>query len=191
MAIFWWPWATPVPVAALLFVLWFFRDPERTTAAGENALISPADGKVVEIATVDEPNHIEGPATKIAIFMSVFDVHVNRMPAAGTVDWIRHEPGRFLNALRPEASVQNERVLLALHDAEGRPVLVKLIAGLVARRIVCRVRPGDTLSRGRRVGMIKFGSRVEVFTPAGAGLEVTTRLGQKVRAGVTALGVWQ
>ena len=185
------PWLSILFGLLLLFSLWFFRDPERTCAARETALISPADGKVVEIATTDEPEHIGGPSTKIAIFMSVFDVHVNRSPSDATVEWVRHEPGRFLNALKAEAGIENERALVALRDGEGRPMLLKLVAGLIARRIVCRLAPGDRLRRGQRLGMIKFGSRVEVLVPEDGRFHVSARLGQSVRAGKTVLGEWR
>ena len=186
-----WPWACVLLVPALLCVLWFFRDPERSASAPDNALISSADGKIVEIATADEPEHIGRPATRIAVFMSVFDVHVNRAPCGAIVEWIRHEPGRFINALRPQASIENERTLIALRDRKKRPVLVKLVAGLIARRIVCRLEPGAELARGQRLGMIEFGSRVELFVPTDEGFKVTVKLGQRVRAGETILGEWR
>ena len=174
---------------ALLFVIQFFRDPDRRPDAPVNAVIAPADGKVVEVAEADEPHHIAGRARKIAIFMSVFDAHVNRAPVAGKVEWVRREAGGFMNALRPQASIENERMLVALRDEAGRPVLLKLVAGLVARRIVCPLEPGDSVERGERIGMIKFGSRAEVFLPAGDQFKPSVRLGQHVRAGETVLGV--
>jgi phosphatidylserine decarboxylase len=189
-AVIWFPYGVPLPAALLAFVLWFFRDPARVSDAPENALISPADGRVVEIATVDEPELVGGPALKIAIFMSVFDVHVNRMPCDARIKWVRRLPGKFLNALRPDASIENERCLVAL-DASRGPVLLKLVAGLVARRIVCRLKPEEGLQRGQRLGMIKFGSRVEMFLPAGGGFDVAVRLGRKVRAGETVMGHWR
>jgi len=185
------PWLSILFGLLLLFVFWFFRDPARDSQAPENALISPADGRIVEIATSDEPEHIRGPATKIAIFMSIFDVHVNRSPSGARVEWVRHEPGRFRNALTPRASMENERTLVALRDRAERPLLLKLVAGLIARRIVCALAPGDALVRGQRLGMIKFGSRVEVFVPEDANFHVSARLGQSVRAGRTVLGEWQ
>jgi phosphatidylserine decarboxylase len=183
-------WISPVFVLGLLFTLWFFRDPERRSDAPPEALLSPADGKVVEIGAAEEPEFIGGPATKIAIFMSVFDVHVNRSPCDAQVDWTRHEKGQFFNAMGPQASVENERVLVALRH-NGKPLLVKLIAGLVARRIVCPLKPGETLRRGQRLGMIQFGSRVEIFLPRAEKFEPAVRLGQSVRAGRTVLGNWR
>jgi phosphatidylserine decarboxylase len=185
----WMPYATPVPAALLLFVLWFFRDPNRRSEAAKDALIAPADGRVVEIARVEEPEMIGGQASKVAIFMSVFDVHVNRAPYGLRVKWIRRLPGKFLNAIRSDAGIENERCLLAAETDRG-PVLVKLIAGLIARRIVCRLKEGDRLERGQRLGMIKFGSRVEVFVPAEK-FETAVKLGQRVRAGDTVLGHWR
>jgi phosphatidylserine decarboxylase len=177
-------------LACLLFTLWFFRDPERRSDAPPEALLSPADGKVVEIGAAEEPEFVGGPAHKIAIFMSVFNVHVNRSPCDASVEWTRHQDGKFLNAIGPQASVENERVLVALRR-EGKPLLVKLIAGLVARRIVCPLQPGDSLRRGQRLGMIQFGSRVEIFLPRSENFEPAVRLGQSVRAGRTVLGNWR
>lgn len=183
-------WISPLFVLGLLFTLWFFRDPERGSDAPPQALLSPADGKVVEIGAAEEPEFVGGPAHKIAIFMSVFDVHVNRSPCEATVEWTRHQDGKFLNAIGPQASVENERVLVALRR-NGKPLLLKQIAGLVARRIVCPLKPGDSLRRGERFGMIQFGSRVEIFLPRSENFEPAVRLGQTVRAGRTVLGNWR
>ena len=184
------PWAGAVCGLAFCFVLWFFRDPERGVKAAESALIAPADGKVVEIAEVKETHYIHGRAKKVAIFMTIADVHVNRSPCEGRVEWVRHQPGRFLNALGPKASIENECTMIALRDREKRQVLLKLVAGLIARRIICPLRPGDSLRRGQRLGMITFGSRVEVLLPAREDFRVLVQLGQRVRAGVTVLGKW-
>jgi phosphatidylserine decarboxylase len=183
-------WISPVFILGLLFTLWFFRDPERRSDAPPEALLSPADGKVVEIGAAEEPEFIGGPAYKIAIFMSVFDVHVNRSPCEASVEWTRHEDGKFFNAIGPQASVENERVLVALRRGH-KPLLLKLIAGLIARRIVCPLQPGDSLRRGQRLGMIQFGSRVEIFLPRSEKFEPAVRLGQSVRAGRTVLGNWR
>jgi phosphatidylserine decarboxylase len=190
LSAFYAPWISPIFVLGLLFTLWFFRDPERRSDAPHEALLAPADGKVVEIGAAEEPQFVGGPAHKIAIFMSVFDVHVNRSPCDATVDWTRHEDGKFLNAMGPQASVENERVLVALRRG-GRPLLLKLVAGLVARRIVCPLKPGDSLQRGQRLGMIQFGSRVEIFLPRSENFEPVVRLGQSVRAGRTVIGNWR
>lgn len=179
-------------ILALLFTLSFFRDPERQPEGPANAVVSPADGQVVEITEVNEPHFIGGPAHKVAIFMSVFNVHVNRAPVGGTVEWTRRQCGKFLNALGPQASIENECLLVAFRrEGSGKPLLLKLIAGLIARRIVCRLQPGDTLARGQRLGMIKFGSRAEIFLPRNERFEVAVRLGQHVTAGKTVLGIWQ
>ena len=195
-------WISPVFVLGLLFTLWFFRDPERRSDAPPEALLSPADGRVVEIGAAEEPEFVGGPAHKIAIFMSVFDVHVNRSPCDASVEWTRREDGKFLNAMGPQASVENERVLVALRrggpafgsealrQAQGK-LLLKLVAGLVARRIVCPLKPGDLLRRGQRLGMIQFGSRVEIFLPRPENFEPAVRLGQSVRAGRTVIGNWR
>jgi len=185
------PWACILLVPALFFVILFFRDPERVSTASKRALISPADGQVVEIATVEEDEFIERPAIKIAIFMSVFNVHVNRAPCEAKVEWVHHISGRFINAFAANASIENERVLLALRDTKKRPVLIKLIAGLIARRIICRLEAGDALQRGERLGMIRFGSRVEVLVPADAGFDVHVKLNDRVHAGRTSLGEWR
>ncbi len=190
-SLFFFPWAAIAFALAGVFVVWFFRDPERRDGAGETALIAPADGKLVEIADWDEPNHISGAARKFAIFMSLVDVHVNRSPCGARVEWVRHEPGKFMNALEGRAGLENERTMIALRDGEERPVLVQLVAGLIARRIVCPLQPGDAIGRGDRIGMIKFGSRVEVFIPRDGKFRVTARLGERVRAGVSVLGVWE
>jgi len=188
--LFFWPLSILCAIA-LVLVANFFRDPERTPEGGEEAVVSPADGRVVEIARVEEGEHVGGEALKIAIFMNLFDVHVNRMPCAGRVEWVRRVPGRFLNAVRAAASLENERTLVALRDGLNRRVLVKLIAGLIARRVVCPLRGGERLARGQRLGMIKFGSRVEVFLPGDEAFDVRVRVGQAVAAGRTILGEWR
>jgi len=188
-AFFFWPLGLAAGVL-LVPVVNFFRDPARRSSAPPSAFIAPADGRVVEIARTDEPEHIRGPAVKVAIFMSLFDVHVNRMPCAATVEWVRHRPGRFMNAVRSAASLENERTQVAMRDDAGRPLLLQQVAGLVARRIVCPVRNGQRFARGERFGMITFGSRVELFLPEREGPILRVRLGQRVRAGATALGEW-
>ena len=180
-----------LPIVLLALILQFFRDPERLSPAPPAAVLSPADGKVVDISVVDEPEHIGGKAKRIAVFMSVFNVHVNRAPVKGEVEWVRHLPGRFMNAVRSSASLENERLLVALRDEAGRPALLNLVAGFVARRIVCPLAERGTVHRGQRIGMIRFGSRVEVFVPDDDRFEVAVRLGQSVRAGRTVLGEWR
>lgn len=181
---------SPVPSAILVvlagFVIWFYRDPERTLPEGADVIVSPADGKIVEIANAT--HSFTGEAVKVGIFMNAFSVHVNRVPCDGTVDFLEYVPGKKMVAFAPKASEVNERHYVGLLTSYG-PVLMVQIAGLLARRIVCRVRKGDTLLRGERYGMIKLGSRVDIYLPAGVKLSVN--MGDKVYAGKSPLGVMQ
>lgn len=161
-------------LAPLLFTLWFFRDPERTTPADPSLLISPADGRII----VSRPG-------RVSVFMNVFNVHVCRAPAAGRVTMVRHTPGRFVAAFREDAPEANERVRIELERSAAEPLAFTLIAGLVARRIVPRVSPGDRLRAGERVGLIRFGSRVDLELPEGT--EPAVHVGDRVRAGETPL----
>lgn len=167
------------------WVAWFFRDPARMSAAGANAVISPADGKVVALEEVDRPELPGGRALVVSIFMNVFDVHVNRAPLAGRVVSATRVPGGFVPADRPQAREGNERLALGLQTPEGVDILVVQVAGLVARRIECWARPGEVVQRGQRYGMIRFGSRVDVYLPPRARARVA--LGQRVRAGETVI----
>jgi phosphatidylserine decarboxylase len=189
----WFATASPTParltlavVLALvaLWVAYFFRDPDREGPRGDRLVISPADGKVVHITEVHEPAFIRGPAKRISVFMNVFSVHVNRYPVAGTVRYVHYNPGKFLNAAVEKASLENEQSSVGIESPIGR-VLVRQIAGLVARRIVTYSRDGDTVEQGARFGIIRFGSRVDVFVPPHATVKV--RLGARVAAGVTVL----
>lgn len=183
-----WRYAVPglwLPVAVWMPV--FFRDPARSGPRGDHLVLAPADGRVVSLTVVEEPEFIEGPAQRISIFMNVLDVHVNRYPVSGTVAWRAHRPGRFINASFDKASADNERMSLGIRAPRG-PVLVRQIAGLVARRIVTDGRPGDPATQGERLGLIRFGSRVDTFVPAGAVPRV--RVGQRTRAGVTVIAEW-
>jgi len=174
---------------ALGFSVYFFRDPDRWPPEGDGLLLSPADGTVTDISPMREPEFIAGPAVRVGVFMDVTSVHVNRAPCAGRVAFVRHVPGRFLNALHTdEASMQNEANLIGIVRADGTKVLVRQIAGLIARRIVCSVHPGDELAAGQRIGMIKFGSRLETWLPADAPLDVRVQPGDSARAGCTVLG---
>lgn len=175
----------------------FFRDPERVVPQGPDVIVSPADGLVSLIAQVPPPRELQArtddggeglgtdPVTRVSIFMSVFDVHINRSPIAGTVRRIVYIPGRFMNADLDKASEENERQHLIVERADGRRIGFTQIAGLVARRIVPFVKPGDILAAGQRVGLIRFGSRVDVYLPAGTDARVL--LGQRVIAGETVL----
>lgn len=180
-------WAGLVLLLALGFVLFFFRDPERGIIKNESRFLAPADGRVVEVTTVDEGKYLKTEAVKVSIFMSIFDVHVNRIPCSGLVEFIDYQKGRFFDARTKEASSRNENSMIGLLADGGNRFLVKQIAGLVARRIVCPVTVGDRLEQGQRFGMVKFGSRLELFIPKGANVRVRVKEGQKVVAGLTVL----
>ncbi len=173
--------------ALLGFTIYFFRDPERHSDAPPGAILSPADGVVVEILEIDEPEFFGERVRKIGIFMSPLDVHVNRAPIEGEVTYFRYQPGRFLRANLAEAAVENEQAIIGM-EKDGRKVLFKQIAGFVARRVCCEVRTGDYLQRGERIGMIKFGSRVDVFLPLGG--KITVSLKDRLRAGESIIGVF-
>jgi phosphatidylserine decarboxylase len=179
----WWAWAIPLAVVALAF-LGFFRDPERAAPNVPGAVLAPADGRVMAIAPVED--RWVGPAVRVSIFLSPLDVHVNRVPVAGIVRDVEYVRGRFLAAYRPEASEQNERCTVAL-EADTSRVGVRQIAGVLARRIVCRVRPGDKLQAGERFGLIRFGSRTDLLVARGTELRV--KEGDRVRGGETVMGV--
>ena len=173
------PVAAGIAVAAAVGVALFFRDPRRSAAAPREAILAPADGRVVEVR---DPGP-DGPA--LSIFLSLFDVHVNRAPAAGRILTVHHRRGRYLPAFSPRAHTHNQSTEMLL-ETDGGPVRMRQIAGLIARRIVCWKRPGDRVERGERVGLIRFGSRVELVLPDTARLSV--RRGDRVRAGVTEVG---
>jgi phosphatidylserine decarboxylase len=175
-------WVVP-PVLLALFFLWFFRDPERKVPSGPGEIVSPADGVVTECDWIETAS---GSRLRLSVFLNVFDVHVNRAPVSGTVKAVEHRAGEFLNAMKPESGLLNEQTLVVI-DAGGYEVSYKQIAGLLARRIVCTVKPGDRLQRGQRVGLIKFGSRTDVLMPADAVPRV--KRGARVRGGSTILAV--
>jgi len=179
---FW--WILPLPL--FLFFAAFFRDPERQAAGAEDDLISPADGVVADIVTVDDPALSE-PATRIGIFLSVFDVHVNRVPCAGEVTEISERDGGYLDARDPRASEENRAATITLRRADGRSVAVRQITGLIARRILCPVTVGQGFERGQRYGMIRFGSRTELIVPTADLAELTCQIGDTVRGGQTLL----
>lgn len=179
--------AAALPFVALAaFVFSFFRDPERKPPPGDDAAVSPADGRVTDIEEVEEPHFLKGRALRIGIFLSVFNVHVNRAPLDGKVRMVRYTPGRFLDARDPRCKEENEWNLVGCEGARG-PFAFRQVAGLIARRIICPVKEGDALVRGQRTGMIKFGSRTELFVPAGARVKVETLVGRKVKGGETVL----
>lgn len=166
-----------------LWAMSFFRDPERPCEAGEHQLLCPADGCIQDIEEVDAPEYLEGRAVRVGIFMSIFNVHVNRSPAACEVEYVQPVEGTYHDARDPRSSTENAHVLTGVKLDDGRKLLVNQIAGAVARQIVCDVLPGDRLEKGQRLGMIKFGSRVEVFLPVKDPYEVTVEVGDKVKAG--------
>lgn len=180
-----WPWWALLPGALTALVIWFFRDPERTVPDAEGLVVAPADGRVNAVREVEEPRLLGGRAVMVSIFLSVFDVHVNRAPVAGTVIYKEYVPGRFVAAWAQRLEEVNERQYLGLEHS-GQRVLVAQIAGLLARRIVCRPDPGAALRRGERYGMIKFGSCTQVYLPSGS--HVTVRPGDRVKGGQTVVG---
>lgn len=182
-----WPlWLLAVVVTILaLWCAYFFRDPERTGPRGPNLVIAPADGKVLMITDVDEPRFIQGRATRISIFMNVFNVHVNRYPVSGRVDFVWYNPGKFLNAASEKSSLDNEQMSVGVTTPSGVKILTRQIAGLIARRIVTYSKVGDAAEQGQRFGIIRFGSRVDVFVPPTA--RVNVRLGDVTASGTTVL----
>ncbi|MGH7663830.1 MAG: phosphatidylserine decarboxylase family protein [Gemmatimonadaceae bacterium] len=171
-------------VVIALWVAYFFRDPERAGDRGRHLVIAPADGRVVDIREVDEPVFLHGRAIRISIFMNVFNVHVNRYPVSGTVRYLRYNAGRFLNAATEKSSIENEQSSVGLEcEPDGTRILVRQIAGLIARRIVTYARDGDQVEQGSRMGIIRFGSRVDVFVPTAC--SILTAAGRTTIAGTT------
>ena len=168
-----------------LWVAYFFRDPERTGERGPSLVVSPADGKLIMITEVDEPTFVKGRAVRLSIFMNVFNVHVNRYPVEGVVRYIHYNKGKFFNAAAEKSSLENEQMSVGIETGRYR-VLVRQIAGLIARRIVTYSKLGETIRQGDRMGIIRFGSRVDVFLPAGSTLRA--KVGDITVAGVTILG---
>jgi phosphatidylserine decarboxylase len=186
----WGGWAAYVPLGlATLVGIWllvFFRDPRRDGPRGERLVTAPADGRVVDVTELEEPTWLDTRALRISIFMNVFDVHVNRYPVSGPVEHYHYHPGTFLHAATEKASLDNEQASLGLRGPRG-PVLVRQIAGFVARRIVTDARPGARAEQGARLGMIRFGSRVDVFLPTDQRAAARVGVGDRVRAGITIL----
>lgn len=172
--------------AVTLFMFWFFRDPERRAPEGPGLFVAPADGKVIAVQKLREEEFLKDEVLMISIFMSPLDVHVNRAPCDGSVEAVVHHPGKFLKAFQPEASWENERISMVLDTGHGR-VLVRQVAGAVARRCVCRVGQGDAVKRGERYGIIKFSSRVDLFLPTS--VKPMVSVGHRVVAGETVLAV--
>jgi phosphatidylserine decarboxylase len=176
-------------VPAAVFVIAFFRDPERTIPGDRNSIVSPADGKIIKVERLGERKFRVDNPIKISIFMNVFNVHVNRAPSSGKVVDIVYNEGKFFSANLDKASLENEQNALILESPSGRVFAFNQIAGLIARRIVCHAKVGMNLAKGERFGMIRFGSRVDVFLPAGCRAAVS--VGDKVRAGSSILGYWE
>jgi phosphatidylserine decarboxylase len=168
----------------VFFMFFFFRDPDRIVPRGDGLFVSPADGKVIKIQDVPDRQYIGDEAREISIFMSPLDVHVNRSPCDGRVVAVHYSPGTFMAAYKDDASLRNENIVMILDTADGK-VLVRQVAGFVARRAVCRVREGDVLQRGQRYGIIKFSSRLDVYVPKSS--EVMVKVGDRTRAGETVI----
>ena len=178
-------WAPILPLALLVFTISFFRDPEANVPPDAKLIVAPATGKIVEIKTVHEPHFLNGEATMVAMFLSVFDVHVQRAPIDGAIKFVQYNRGKFLDARNPKASLQNENRVIGIESADGFRVTVRQIAGLIARRIVGWADQGTALAKGERLGMIRFGSRVELFVPHGT--EIAAKVGDYAKGGETIL----
>jgi phosphatidylserine decarboxylase len=175
-----------VSLVLTLFVLFFFRDPDRSIPEGKGIVVSPADGKVIVIKDIYEPTFLKQEVKQISIFLSVFNVHVNRAPIGGAVEVVKYNPGKFHVASVDKASLDNEQTAMLIASGNDK-ILVKQIAGLIARRIVCYAGPGDTIKTGERYGLIRFGSRVDLFLPRTA--EIKVKLGDRVRGAQDVIGV--
>jgi phosphatidylserine decarboxylase len=175
-----WAWAV-VPAMLAAFFLWFFRDPQREIPAAPGLIVSPGDGQVTETVTISTP---DGPRQRISVFLNVFNVHVNRSPIGGVLSRVHYQRGEYLNAMNPASAIRNEQNAVTVRG-DGFEVTFKQIAGLIARRIVFNLSEGDRVERGQRVGLIKFGSRVDVIVPAEAAIRV--KVGEKVKGGSSVL----
>ncbi len=168
------------------FSFYFFRDPDRSIPVGANLVLAPADGKVIEICDENENEYLKTPATRVSIFLSIFNVHVNRIPMDGQVAYFRYQRGAFVQAYKSEASGINEQTVIGIEN-KNQKILFKQIAGLLARRIVCNIREGNVVKSGERFGIIKFGSRMDIFLPKN--IEIKVQLNQKIKGGESILGV--
>ena len=176
-----------VGVAILtLFVSWFFRNPSRVVPQGPRLVVAPGDGKVIAIEEEFEPRFIKDRSIRISIFLNVFDVHINRVPCEGVIEDVQYQPGLFLVASKPDATLRNEQNALMIRTVQGAKVLCVQVAGLIARRIVCWVSPKDRAMLGERFGLIRFGSRMDTFLPVGTAIKVA--VGDRVKGGETILG---
>ena len=181
-----WPVVAFVGALVTLFVAWFFRNPTRAVPTGHNLVVAPGDGKVIAIEEEFEPRYLKERSMRVTIFLNVFNVHINRMPCDGVVEDVQYQPGLFLVASKPEATIRNEQNAVMIKTYEGIKVLCVQVAGLIARRIVCWVSPRDRAIRGERYGLIRFGSRMDTFLPMGTKLRVA--VGERVKGGETILG---
>jgi phosphatidylserine decarboxylase len=172
---------------SFLFMLFFFRDPERQAPEGEKLILAPADGKVILIRRFDHSKFMGGGGILVSVFMSLFDVHVNRAPISGVVKYLKYNPGKFLPAFKEKAASENEQMESGLENKYGR-IVVKQIAGIVARRIVCRLKQDESIKAGERFGMIRFGSRLDLFLPEN--VDVKVKLNHRVKAGETIIGIF-
>ena len=183
---FGWKNTAMIALVLTLFVLFFFRDPERRVPEGGDVVVSPADGTVIVVKDVFEPDYLKQDMKQISIFLSVFNVHVNRSPFSGTVEIVKYNPGKFHVASVDKASLDNEQTAMVIGNGKNR-ILVKQIAGLIARRIVCYAKPGDTIKTGERYGLIRFGSRVDIFLPKTVDLKV--KVGDRIKGARDIIGV--
>ena len=192
-----WGWISWLAVTALfvigVLIVWFFRNPQRKIPEDEGLVVSPADGKVVAIEELEHDDFIGGPAVEIGIFLSIFNVHINRIPIAGRVIGLKYKEGKYLNALRPESAKENEQLAVKIEGTEAphRRMIVRQITGAIARRIVCWLKPGDELSKGEQFGMIKLGSRTELVLPKEEGLKFLVKIGDHVQAGSSILAEYE
>lgn len=184
----WLGWTPVAAVAAVLtlFVSWFFRNPARVIPQGSRLIVAPGDGKVLAVEEEFEPRYLKDRSVRISIFLNVFDVHINRLPCEGTIEDVQYQPGLFLVASKPNATLKNEQNAVMIKTAKGAKVLCVQVAGLIARRIVCWVNPRDRAVRGERYGLIRFGSRMDTFLPVGTAIKVS--VGDRVKGGETILG---
>jgi len=184
----WLGWTIVTVGAAVLtlFVSWFFRNPPRVVPQGPRLVVAPGDGTVIAIEEEFEPRFIKDRSIRISIFLNVFDVHINRVPCEGVIEEVQYQPGLFLVASKPDATLRNEQNALMIRTVQGVKVLCVQVAGLIARRIVCWISPGDQAMRGERFGLIRFGSRMDTFLPVGTVINVA--VGDRVKGGETILG---
>ena len=186
------PYLAPAPGMILCLIVYFFRDPPRRVPQEPGLVVSPADGKVAEVTHLEHDEFVGGPAVRIGIFLSIFNVHLNRAPAAARVIALRYSPGKFLNALNPESARHNENTWIGLEEETPphRRMVVRQISGAIARRIVCNLRPGEVVARGHKFGMIKLGSRTELILPDCKGLSIRVEVGHRVKAGSSVVAAY-